>query len=111
MLLYILQNEKFYKEWEITAKLGFIHVDSESVVKCGEYMVSVVKRDEIIAEFTNIEVIMVYSEITDHKTYLDLRRRTRTARTFAGKGKYPSNYTSMSFIIHPSSFIHSFIYP
>ena len=89
-----------------------LHVDSESVVKCDKYMVSVVKRNEIIEEFTNIKVIMVYAETTDHETYLDLSIQVGK---FVGKGKYPSiylsNYTSISFIIHPSSFVHSFIYP
>ena len=89
-----------------------LHVDSESVVKCDKYMVSVVKRNEIIEEFTNIKVIMVYAETTDHETYLDLSIQVGK---FVGKGKYPSiylsNYTSISFIIHPSSFVNSFIYP
>ena len=68
-------------------------------------MVSVVKRDEIIEQFNNIEVIMVYAETTDHETYLDLSTQ---AGTFVGKGKYPSIYpSSMSFIY---SFIHLSIY-
>ena len=83
-------------------------------MKCGNYTVSVVKRNEVIEEFTNIKVIMVYAETIDRETCLDLSTQ---AGKFVGKGKYMypsiylSNYTSISFIIHPSSFIHSFIYP